>query len=96
MSRGSSKPSQIPILLLGVDLLSDIHFRDYRYASIEGERPRAAAPTQGSAIATVPGVAAAALGRRTVESYLDLFQRDSVVVPATFAREQQLRLGTVR
>jgi putative ABC transport system permease protein len=31
---GVVQPSQIPIRLLAVDLLSDIHFRDYRYAEI--------------------------------------------------------------
>src|SRR5438105_10854131 len=31
---GILEPSQIPIRLLAVDLLSDIHFRDYRYAAI--------------------------------------------------------------
>src|SRR5437667_3154668 len=32
---GILEPSQIPIRLLAVDLLSDIHFRDYRYAAIQ-------------------------------------------------------------
>ncbi|MFZ2492318.1 MAG: FtsX-like permease family protein, partial [Thermoanaerobaculia bacterium] len=31
---GILEPSQQPIRLLGVDLLSDLHFRDYRYARI--------------------------------------------------------------
>src|SRR5204863_4121428 len=31
---GIVEPSQQPIRLLGVDLLSDLHFRDYRYARI--------------------------------------------------------------
>jgi putative ABC transport system permease protein len=31
---GMLEPSQTPIRLLGVDLLSDLHFRDYRYAEI--------------------------------------------------------------
>ncbi len=33
-SEGVIEPSQQPILLLGVDLLSDIHFRDYRYTRL--------------------------------------------------------------
>ncbi len=33
---GVIEPDQIPIRLLAVDLLSDIHFRDYRYAEILG------------------------------------------------------------
>jgi len=36
---GIMEPAQQPIRLLGVDLLSDLHFRDYRYAKIVvGER----------------------------------------------------------
>ena len=33
------EPAQIPIRLLAVDLLSDIHFRDYRYAAILSGAP---------------------------------------------------------
>jgi putative ABC transport system permease protein len=62
---GVIEPSQEPIRLLGVDLLSDIHFRDYRYAKVVS-------------------------GAR----HLDLFRDDSVIVPATFAREQHLSLGS--
>ena len=41
---GVMEPAQIPIRLLAVDLLSDIHFRDYRYAEIlSGARPPSAA-----------------------------------------------------
>ena len=41
---GIVQPSQIPIRLLAVDLLSDIHFRDYRYAEIlSGRQPSSAA-----------------------------------------------------
>jgi putative ABC transport system permease protein len=31
---GVLEPSQLPIRLLAVDLLSDLHFRDYRYATV--------------------------------------------------------------
>ncbi|HET7705739.1 MAG TPA: FtsX-like permease family protein [Thermoanaerobaculia bacterium] len=31
---GILEPSQQPVRLLGVDLLSDLHFRDYRYATV--------------------------------------------------------------
>jgi putative ABC transport system permease protein len=31
---GVIEPSQLPIRVLGVDLLSDLHFRDYRYATV--------------------------------------------------------------
>jgi len=40
---GMLEPQQIPIRLLAVDLLSDIHFRDYRYAEIESGGPRTSA-----------------------------------------------------
>src|SRR5439155_2037388 len=65
------QPDQIPIRLLAVDLLSDIHFRDYRYAEIlgGGQPPSAVI-------------------------YLDLFRDDALIVPATFAREHKLRLGS--
>jgi putative ABC transport system permease protein len=36
---GIVEPSQQPIRLLGVDLLSDLHFRDYRYAKIVTKQP---------------------------------------------------------
>jgi putative ABC transport system permease protein len=66
---GLVQPSQLPIRLLGVDLLSDLHFRDYKYAQVV---------TSGKELAT----------------YFELFREDSVIVPATFAREQRLRLGS--
>jgi putative ABC transport system permease protein len=31
---GVTEPVQLPVRLLGVDLLSDLHFRDYRYAKV--------------------------------------------------------------
>ena len=40
---GVIEPEQIPIRLLAVDLLSDIHFRDYRYAEILGGAPTSSA-----------------------------------------------------
>ena len=70
---GVVEPSQLPIRLLGVDLLSDLHFRDYRYAKVV--TPRATNETSAAA------------------NYLELFQPDSVILPAPFAREQNLRLG---
>jgi putative ABC transport system permease protein len=59
---GVLEPSQIPVRLLGVDLMSDLHFRDYRYAQISKE-----------------------------QAY-DLFRSDSAIIPASFAREQHLKL----
>ena len=73
---GIVEASQTPIRILGVDLLSDIHFRDYRFASILG--------------GTSPGGAPAPSPAR----YLDLFRSDSIIVPATFAAEHGLRLGS--
>ncbi len=63
-------PSHEPIRLLGVDLLSDLHFRDYRYTSVVTSEHESAA------------------------TYLSLFRDDSAVIPASFAREHGLRLGS--
>lgn len=68
---GVLESSQQPIRLLGVDLLSDLHFRDYRYAKIVGG---------GQAISP--------------DQYLALFRSDSLILPAPFAREQGLTLGS--
>ena len=64
------QPEKQPIRLLGVDLLSDLHFRDYRYASVVTSKHESAA------------------------TYLSLFRDDSIIVPATFAHEHALRLGS--
>jgi putative ABC transport system permease protein len=61
---GVDVATQQPIRLLAVDLLSDLHFRDYRYARI-----------QGSALQS-------------------FFADDAVIVPAPFAREHHLVLGS--
>jgi putative ABC transport system permease protein len=63
-------PQPLPMRLLGVDLLSDLHFRDYRYASVVTSAHESAA------------------------TYLSLFRDDSVVIPASFAREHGLKLGS--
>src|SRR4051794_3128398 len=67
---GMAEPWQQPIRLLAVDLLSDLHFRDYRYASVVTSDDKSAA------------------------TYLAILQDDSVVLPATFAREHGLKLGS--
>lgn len=59
----SAAAVQTPIRLLGVDLLSDLHFRDYRYA-------------------------------RIVADYYSLFDPDALILPAPFAREHGLQLGS--
>jgi putative ABC transport system permease protein len=74
---GIVEPSQQPIRLLGVDLLSDLHFRDYRYARID--------------VAPAPSPARAAGGATLM---LSLFANDSVILPAPFAREHHLDLGS--
>jgi len=70
---GMVQPRQIPVRLLAVDLLSDLHFRDYRYARI--------VTTRSGAPAT------------SATMYLDLFRDDSIVLPASFARELGLAAG---
>ncbi len=61
--------TQTPIRLLAVDLLSDLHFRDYRYARIE-------------------------VGANNVGNYYALFKPDALILPAPFAREHNLTLGS--
>jgi len=65
---GMAEPWQQPIRLLAVDLLSDLHFRDYRYASVVTDRKSG--------------------------TYLAILRDDSVVLPATFAHEHGLKLGS--
>src|SRR5688572_1659096 len=64
-------PAQQPVRILAVDLLSDLHFRDYRYARID------------------TGAKHESLG-----DYFALFQSDSVILPAPFAKEHGLRIGS--
>jgi putative ABC transport system permease protein len=68
---GLVEPAQQPVRILAVDLLSDLHFRDYRYARIE------------------TGAKHESLG-----DYFALFRSDAVIVPAPFARERGLRIGS--
>ncbi len=68
---GMLEPSQQPVRILAVDLLSDLHFRDYRYARID------------------TGAKHESLG-----DYFALFQSDAVILPAPFAREHGLRIGS--
>ena len=76
---GTLEPSGIPIRVLGVDLLSDLHFRDYRYARIA----RAESAAESSA-----GVSDSAA------SFFGLFEPDSVIVPQSFATEHALAIGS--
>ena len=68
---GLIEPAQHPVRILAVDLLSDLHFRDYRYARIE------------------TGAKHESLG-----DYFALFQSDAIILPAPFARERGLRIGS--
>ena len=68
---GLIEPAQHPVRILAVDLLSDLHFRDYRYARIE------------------TGAKHESLG-----DYFALFGADSIIVPAPFANERGLRIGS--
>src|SRR2546421_523571 len=54
---GVVEPAQTPIRILAVDLLSDLHFRDYRYARVVTAKSE------------------------SLNTYLSLFERDSVVLP---------------
>ena len=69
-----------PIRLLAVDLFSDLHFRDYKYARISS----GAAPASGAGSTAAEAAAAP----------LVLFKPDAVVLPAPYARERGLVLGS--
>ncbi|MGZ8828911.1 MAG: ABC transporter permease [Thermoanaerobaculia bacterium] len=75
---GVVERTQLPIRLLAVDLLSDLHFRDYRYATIltAGAAGEGGAPPQSAAT-----------------DYLELFKPDSVILPAPFAKEHDITIG---
>jgi len=77
---GLVEPAQTPIRILAVDLLSDLHFRDYRYARVVTNRviPSAARNPQPQGI---PRSA-----RDDTATYLSLFAHDSVVLPASYHR----------
>ena len=75
----------VPMRLLAVDLLSDLHFRDYRYARIDVERQPQSPP---ATVATGEGT------RRSTELYFALFQADALILPAPLARERGLDIGS--
>lgn len=77
-AEGLLRPSGIPVRVLAVDLMSDLHFRDYRYASIAGS---------GDASAAALGV------RESAATFFALFRRDSIVVPDAFAAAHGLKIG---
>ncbi|MCA1733275.1 MAG: ABC transporter permease, partial [Acidobacteria bacterium] len=75
------EPLQTPVRILGVDLLSDLHFRDYRWTRI-------ATRDEGGA-AAIPEDA-----EPSVADFLRLFELDSAILPETFAREQGFAIGS--
>ncbi|HXI11791.1 MAG TPA: FtsX-like permease family protein [Thermoanaerobaculia bacterium] len=77
---GLIEPSQIPIRILAVDLLSDLHFRDYRYAKLAVDKATDSAPSANR--------------DTSFSQFLALFSPDSLVVPERFARERALTLGS--
>jgi putative ABC transport system permease protein len=52
---GLMAPSEIPIRILGVDLFSDLHFRDYRYARIAAGERSATTPSLESYLGLFEG-----------------------------------------
>jgi putative ABC transport system permease protein len=75
-------PTQLPVRVLGVDLLSDLHFRNYKYASVLTADAAHATQTRN-----------AATEAQLVSTFFDLFRADSIVLPGTFAHEHGLALG---
>jgi putative ABC transport system permease protein len=78
---GIAEAWQTPVRLLAVDLFSDLHFRDYRYAQIS--------VGAGFSRPDEPGRLKPAATQN-----LELFRDDSAIVPVTFAREHGLHLGS--
>ena len=83
---GVVEPSRIPIRILAVDLLSDLHFRDYRYAQID---------TPGPAADSSSGLQVLSQGvtQSSAASFISLFRRDSIVLPQSFASSQGFAVG---
>ncbi len=80
---GVLEPQQLPVRLFGVDLLSDLHFRDYRYATIAGQNSAEASSALD-----------AAAQARTLSAALDLFRHDSIIIPEVFAHDHHLTVGS--
>ncbi|HSN67789.1 MAG TPA: ABC transporter permease, partial [Thermoanaerobaculia bacterium] len=76
---GAIQPGGTPVRILGVDLMSDLHFRDYRWTRIA---------TRDEGVVAIAGDAAP-----QAADFLSLFAHDSAVLPETFAREQGLTIG---
>ena len=78
---GFIEPVNIPIRLLAVDLLSDLHFRDYRYARVLTSSGEQAESLDADA------------ERQAVAEFQELFRPDSIILPESFAAEYSLKLG---
>lgn len=72
------EPSETPVRVLAVDLLSDLQFREYRYARVLTNGTEKRGPGSDAEVA----------------GFVELFREDSIVLPAPFAREQGLQLGS--
>jgi len=67
----AAQDDTVPVRILAVDLLSDLHFRDYKYARIETGR-----------------------GTQELGDFFALFGSDALILPAPFAREHGLAIGS--
>lgn len=77
---GAIQPGGIPVRILGVDLMSDLHFRDYRWTRIATREERVTSIAENAE----PGAV----------EFLSLFELDSAILPETFSREQRLPIGS--
>jgi putative ABC transport system permease protein len=87
---GMEDATQQPVRMLAVDLLSDLHFRDYRYAQIDVDVGRASARPS----ARLPSNASGRAEARPTYAAFALFEPDAIIVPAPYAHEHHLALGS--
>jgi putative ABC transport system permease protein len=87
---GLVEPAQLPVRILAVDLFSDVHFREYRYASVI---PRAE-EGEGSPAQVRGGSFAVSAAQDDMGRARSLFRGDSLIVPASFAADHGLHLGS--
>src|ERR1051325_5373042 len=89
---GLAEPAQTPIRILAVDLLSDLHFRDYRYARVVTERhPESAKRDEGPQNATTSAISRSFTVSAAQDDVASLFQPDSVVLPASYGLKLNAR-----
>ncbi|HVR41848.1 MAG TPA: FtsX-like permease family protein [Thermoanaerobaculia bacterium] len=73
-------PSGVPARILGVDLMSDLHFRDYEWARIA---------TSDEQIATIDEAAAP-----SIPQLLALFEPGAAILPERFSRDHSIPIGS--